>query len=156
MLYKERFHPISQHYLVKSFLILSKTLTSWIFHAFLIKNNVCIVTTCKNIDSKLSPSGNRTWVVRVAKFLSLSSKVNFLVFSSSIFLDFSGVIWWQLNCSNLFPESSLLRKNQKSVKIFPSVREKLFFRTLGKISTLGKILYSKTGRHWFFFIIQGK
>ena len=133
MLYKERFHPISQHYLVKSFLILSKTLTSWIFHAFLIKNNVCIVTTCKNIDSKLSPSGNRTWVVRVAKFLSLSSKVNFLVFSSSIFLDFSGVIWWQLNCSNLFPESSLLRKNQcicsirsKCHKIFPSLRKNYF------------------------------
>ena len=28
------------------------------------------------------------------------------------FLDFSGVFWWQLNCSNLFPESNLLRKNQ--------------------------------------------
>ena len=28
------------------------------------------------------------------------------------FLDFSGVFWRQLNCSNLFPESSLLRKNQ--------------------------------------------
>ena len=28
-----------------------------------------------------------------------------------LFLDFSGVFWRQLNCSNLFPESSLLRKN---------------------------------------------
>ena len=46
------------------------------------------------------------------------------------FLDFSGVFWWQPNCSNLFPESSLLRKNQcicsirlKCHKIFPSLRK---------------------------------
>ena len=49
------------------------------------------------------------------------------------FLDFSGVFWWQLNCSNLFPESSLLRKNQcicsirsKCRKIFPSLRKNYF------------------------------
>ena len=53
--------------------------------------------------------------------------------SNSIFLDFSGVFWWQLNCSNLFPESSLLRKNQcrcsirwKYRKIFPSLRKNYF------------------------------
>ena len=34
------------------------------------------------------------------------------------FLDFSGVFWRQLNCSNLFLESNLLRKNQWQVSKF--------------------------------------
>ena len=53
----------------------------------------------------------------------------FLREAQKIFLDFSGVFWQQLNYSNLFPESSLLRKNQcicsirsKCRKIFPSLR----------------------------------
>ena len=39
-------------------------------------------------------------------------KNSFCSIMQKFFLDFSGVFWRQLNCSNLFPESSLLRKNQ--------------------------------------------
>ena len=34
------------------------------------------------------------------------------------FLDFSGVFWRQINCSNRFPESNLLRKNRWQVSKF--------------------------------------
>ena len=47
--------------------------------------------------------------------------------------NFSGVFWRQLNCSNLFPESNLLRKNQwllvlgyKKCRNFSKSKEKIF------------------------------
>ena len=36
-----------------------------------------------------------------------------------LFLDFSGVFWWQINCSIFFPESSLLIQVEGKI-IFPS------------------------------------
>ena len=71
------------------------------------------------------------------------------------FLDFSGVFWWQLNYSNLFPESSLLGKNQwllvlgyKKCRNFSKSKEKFFPQTWKNFFLrLGKILYSKTRRH---------
>ena len=65
-----------------------------------------------------------------SKFESFSSqKVDFFCYGEKFhFLDFSGVFWRQLNCSNLFPESNLLRKN--------FVSWKNFFLRLGKVSTL--------------------
>ena len=44
MFYEERFHSTSYPYLVKSFLILSKTPTSLHLAAFLIRNNECTLT----------------------------------------------------------------------------------------------------------------
>ena len=69
------------------------------------------------------------------KYFKLYRNFHIIVVADSkyFFLDFSGVFWWQLNCSNLFPESSLLRKNQcicsirsKCRKIFPSLRKNYF------------------------------
>ena len=56
-----------------------------------------------------------------------------------IFLDCSGVLWWQLNFSNLFPKSSLLGKNQcicsvglKCHKMFHSLKKNCFSLDLEK------------------------
>ena len=48
-MYGTLFHPTSWPYLVKSFLITSKTPPSWIFHAFLLKHKKCIVFSMVSI-----------------------------------------------------------------------------------------------------------
>ena len=82
------------------------------------------------------------------------------LFHKFVFLDCSGVFWGQLNCSNLFPESSLLRKNQcicsigsKCHKIYPETfvfknwKVLIFSHYLGKIAGLCPAIFSGTPRN---------
>ena len=77
------------------------------------------------------------------------------------FLDFSGVFWWKLNCSNLFPESNLLKKNFDTLKnfdtwknvdtwknfVFKNWKALIFFHYLGKIAGLRPAIFSGTSRN---------